>query len=146
MRHTAGTPILDLYASTDALDTDWIAHLLEEHPDGSAQVVASGFLRGRYRSGYEAPDLIKPGAVANYRIELSDCFVTLPPGTALRLLVTSSNFSGLRPQSQHRWIGPGPDGPSPSAPDPPRRRTVRERLDVTRAGADREPGAKVPAI
>ena len=38
-----------LYASSDAVDTDFVAKLVDVHPDGSSYNMAEGILRARYR-------------------------------------------------------------------------------------------------
>ena len=38
-----------LYAASDAVDTDFVAKLVDVHPDGSSYNMAEGILRARYR-------------------------------------------------------------------------------------------------
>ena len=48
--YTIAGPIeLDLYATTDATDTDWTAKLVDVHPDGAALNVCDGIVRARFK-------------------------------------------------------------------------------------------------
>ena len=40
---------LELWASTDAPDTDWTGKLVDVYPDGRAVLVCDGIVRARYR-------------------------------------------------------------------------------------------------
>ena len=42
-----------LHASSDAVDTDFVAKLVDVYPDGSSYNMAEGILRARYREGLE---------------------------------------------------------------------------------------------
>jgi putative CocE/NonD family hydrolase len=81
-----------LHAATDAADTDWTAKLVDVHPDGRALIVCDGILRARYRTGAEQPELIPPGAVREFSIDLGATSLVLTPGHALRVEISSSNF------------------------------------------------------
>jgi hypothetical protein len=83
---------LELHASTDALDTDFIAILCDVHPDGFVQNLAEGLVRGRFRDSYDEPTLLVPGEVYPFVIALGNISHVLKAGHALRLLVTSSDF------------------------------------------------------
>ncbi len=83
---------LELYASTDAVDTDFVAVLCDVHPDGFVQNLAEGLVRGRFRDSYDDPTLLTPGQVYGLTIELGNISHVVKGGHALRLLVTSSDF------------------------------------------------------
>ena len=83
---------LELHASTDAVDTDFVAILCDVHPDGFVQNLAEGLVRGRFRDGYDAPNLLTPGEVYRFTIELGNISHVVQAGHCLRLLVTSSDF------------------------------------------------------
>jgi predicted acyl esterase len=88
----AGDPVVELQAASSALDTDFIARLADVHPDGFVQPLSYGIVRARYRHGFDAPQLLTPGAVERYRIKLHPVAFCLLPGHRLRLEVTSSDF------------------------------------------------------
>jgi len=90
-----GSAILELWASTDGEDTDFIACLVDVQPDGTAFNIAEGILRGRYR---DSPDDFGPGSPMVpgepylLRIELSPTSNLFRAGHRVRVHVTSSNF------------------------------------------------------
>ncbi len=82
-----------LYAASSAPDTDWTAKLVDVHPDGYAQNIQDGIVRARYRRGKAAPaQLLEPGAVYEYQIDLWATSNTFLPGHRIRLDISSSNF------------------------------------------------------
>ncbi len=84
-----------LFASSSAVDTDFMAKLIVVKPDGSAFNLVDGVIRARYRQGFEKPVLIEPGVVYEYDIDLWATSYLLSPGDRLRVDVTSSNFPRL---------------------------------------------------
>src|SRR5207253_2272763 len=66
----AGPLTVELYAATDATDTDFTAKLIDVHPDGYAQNLADGIIRARYRESGARPSLLTPGEVYRFRIEI----------------------------------------------------------------------------
>jgi putative CocE/NonD family hydrolase len=87
-----GNPIVELYASSQAPDTDWFVRLIDVAPDGLARDVSSGMVRARYRNGFEKPELIRPGEVIKYTIRMSPTSNAFLPGHRIRLDITSSDF------------------------------------------------------
>ena len=94
----SGSLKVTLWISSDCLDTDFTAKLIDEYPanldypEGYALNVTDGIIRARYRDSWEAPELLTPGAVCQVIIE---CFPTsnlFKRGHRLRLDVSSSNF------------------------------------------------------
>ena len=91
----AGPVFVTLHAASDARDTDFIAKLLDVYPDGRAIKLGpteAGVIRARYRNGYERTELLQPGRVERYRIELFDVAHAVLPGHRLRLEIASSAF------------------------------------------------------
>jgi putative CocE/NonD family hydrolase len=83
-----------LWATSSAPDTDFVARLVDVHPDGYAQNLTDGIIRARYR-GFakgEAPSLIEPGKAYEYEIDLWATSNQFKAGHRIRLDVTSSNF------------------------------------------------------
>jgi len=81
-----------LFAASSAPDTDFIAKLIDVHPDGFAQELCYGLIRARYRNGTDRNDLIEPGKVYEYKIVLNptgNCFL---PGHRIRVDIQSSDF------------------------------------------------------
>ncbi|HVW67948.1 MAG TPA: CocE/NonD family hydrolase, partial [Steroidobacteraceae bacterium] len=82
-----------LFASTSAPDTDWTAKLVDVQPSGYAQNIQSGIVRARYRKGAGGKaELIEPGKVYEYAIDLWATSFVVQPGHRLRLEISSSDF------------------------------------------------------
>ena len=84
-----------IYASTDAKDTDFMAKLSVVHDDGSAYNLVDGVIRARYRNGFRKPELLTPGDIYAFEIDLWATSYELSPGDRLRLDVSSSNYPRL---------------------------------------------------
>jgi putative CocE/NonD family hydrolase len=87
-----GNPVVELYASSSAPDTDWFVRLIDVYPDGLALNVAQGTIRARYRNGLDKPELIKPGEIVKYTITMMPSSNAFLSGHCIRLDITSSDF------------------------------------------------------
>jgi putative CocE/NonD family hydrolase len=87
-----GFPVVELYASTSAPDTDWFVRLIDVYPNGLALDVSQGFVRARYRNGLDKPELIDPGEVVKFLIRMKPMSNAFLPGHRIRLDITSSDF------------------------------------------------------
>jgi hypothetical protein len=87
-----GNPVVELFASTSAPDTDWFVRLIDVAPDGLARDVSLGMVRARYREGLDKPRLLTPGETVKYTIRMSPTSNAFLPGHHIRLDVTSSDF------------------------------------------------------
>ena len=83
-----------LWAISSATDTDFVARLVDVHPNGYAQNLTDGIIRARYRNFAqgEQPSLIEPGKPYEYVIDLWATSNVFQHGHRIRLDVTSSNF------------------------------------------------------
>ena len=81
-----------LYAATDGQDTDFTAKLIAVAPDGHALNLCDGILRARYRTSVARAELLEPGRVYEYRVQLGSTSYVFAPGFRVRLQVSSSNF------------------------------------------------------
>jgi putative CocE/NonD family hydrolase len=80
-----------LWAASDVTDTDFVATLVDVHPDGFAQNLADGIIRARYRNG-DQPELLEPGQAYEFTINLWSTANVFKVGHRIRLDITSSNF------------------------------------------------------
>ncbi len=80
-----------LYASTSARDTDFCARVSVVRKDGTAYKLGALLVRGRYRNGETAEEMV-PGEIYKFEIEAGNTCIVLKPGEAIRLDVTSSLF------------------------------------------------------
>ena len=87
-----GNPVVELYASSSAPDTDWFVRLIDVYPDGLALDVSHGLIRARYRNRMDKPELNRPGDVIKYTIRMRPTSNAFLPGHRIRLDITSSDF------------------------------------------------------
>jgi putative CocE/NonD family hydrolase len=91
-----GNVSVTLYASSDAKDTDFIARLLDVHPDGKiiniGSLTSGGIIRARYRNGYQKIELLNPNEPTRFKIDLYGYGHTFLKGHQIRLEITSSAF------------------------------------------------------
>jgi len=87
-----GPVTLTLFAASSARDTDFTAKLVDVHPDGRAYNLCDGIVRARYRKGMDQEDLITPGEVVAYQIDLWVTSNVFLAGHRIRLEVSSSNY------------------------------------------------------
>jgi putative CocE/NonD family hydrolase len=83
---------LELFASSSAVDTDFMAKLVDVHPSGFAQRLCDGMVRARFREGMVNPSLIEPGVIYRYEIDLWNTSQVFFKGHRIGLEVASSAF------------------------------------------------------
>lgn len=88
----AGPLRLVLYASTTVPDTDFSARLSDVFPDGRAIQLQSGMLRARYRNLDRDPELLKPGEIYRFEIDMWATANRFKEGHRLRLDICSADF------------------------------------------------------
>jgi putative CocE/NonD family hydrolase len=81
-----------LHAASDAVDTDFVAKLVDVYPDGTSYNMAEGIVRARYRESLSKPSLMKPGQIYKFEIDLVGTSVAFQKGHRIRVQVTSSHF------------------------------------------------------
>jgi predicted acyl esterase len=87
-----------------------------------------GMVKGRYRDSYLSEELLEPGRVYEYEIDMGHIAVALAPGHRLRLAVSSSSFD--------KW------DINPNTGEPYGDHAVTQSLLVERLGA--EPSGATP--
>ncbi|HEY7413871.1 MAG TPA: CocE/NonD family hydrolase [Ktedonobacteraceae bacterium] len=89
-----GPIVVHLWATSSAPDTDFVARLVDVHPDGFAQNLTDGIIRARYRdfARGEAPSLLDAGRAYEYEIDLWATSNLFKQGHRIRLDITSSCF------------------------------------------------------
>ena len=87
-----GPITLELYAASTAVDTDFMAKLVDVYPTGFAQRLCDGMVRARFRNGMESPQLIEPGRAYKYAIDLWNTAQVFGRGHRIGLEVASSAF------------------------------------------------------
>jgi len=81
-----------LYTATSATDTDFWAQLTDVFPDGFSMHLTEGIIRGRYRKSLETPELLEPGKVYEFKIDLWVTSNLFQKGHKIRLDLSSSSF------------------------------------------------------
>ncbi len=93
-----GRLVVKLWASSDALDTDFTAKLVDvyppngDFPNGVDLNIADSIVRARYRSGPGKAELMKPGQPYEFTIEMYPTSLVFKKGHRIRLDISSSNF------------------------------------------------------
>jgi putative CocE/NonD family hydrolase len=87
-----GDITVDLYAASSAVDTDFTAMIVDVDPSGYARFLTDGIVRARYRNSTERAEMIEPGKVYKYTIELWATSNVFKAGHRIRVYISSSNF------------------------------------------------------
>jgi uncharacterized protein len=83
---------VDLYASSSAPDTDFMAMLIDVWPNGFRQRLCDGMVRARFRDGMDKPSLIEPGRIYHYSIDCWNTSQVFKVGHRICLQISSSAF------------------------------------------------------
>ena len=81
-----------IWASSDAKDTDFTATLTDLEPDGKAIALCEGIVRARFRNGTESPQLMVPGEIYKFEIDMWNTSNSFIKGHRIRIEISSSNF------------------------------------------------------
>lgn len=93
-----GSMTVNLWISSDALDTDFTAKLIdvyppsEEYPEGFHLPLEDSIRRARFRDGFDSEKLMTPGEIYEVQIELPPVSNHFVKGHRIRLDISSSNF------------------------------------------------------
>lgn len=107
----AGPLRMLLYASSSARDTDFAVRLSDVFPDGRAIQLQNGVLRARYRQESGEPELLEPGRIYRFKIDLwatANCFKA---GHQMRLDISSADFPRF---DRNANLGGEPGDPVPA--------------------------------
>ena len=90
----AGHIDVELWASTDGTDTDFMVKLVDVYPDGYEAIVLDNPLRTRFRHGRNREDvkMMSPGQPEKLIIDLWSTALTFEKGHRIAVHVTSSNY------------------------------------------------------
>jgi uncharacterized protein len=83
---------LTLSVQSDCRDTDFVAKLIDLHPDGRAMLLMDGVTRAMYRDPSGEPRTLIPGRIERLTINLGHLHHCFAAGHRLEIDVTSSNF------------------------------------------------------
>ncbi len=88
----AGNVRVTLHVQSDCPDTDFVAKLIDLHPDGSAMLLMDGVTRALYRDPSGEPRPLSPGRIERLTVDLGHIHHTFEAGHRIEIDVTSSNF------------------------------------------------------
>ncbi|MGJ0848567.1 CocE/NonD family hydrolase [Tissierella praeacuta] len=94
-----GDIIAEFYASSSAVDTDWVVRVLDVDENGNSIKLADGILTAKYRNDYAKLELMKPGKVYKFIIRTSKISNTFKKGHRIRFTITSSAKNYIFPHS-----------------------------------------------
>ncbi|MCH8229171.1 MAG: CocE/NonD family hydrolase, partial [Chloroflexi bacterium] len=86
-----------IWASSDAVDTDFTAALIDVEPASSdseekAIILCEGIVRARFRNGTDNPEMMTPGDIYEFGIDMWDTSNLFKEGHRIRVEISSSNF------------------------------------------------------
>ncbi len=95
-----GEVMADIFAATTGSDGDFVVKVIDQYPDNDADPTMRGFqlmtnmeiFRGRYRTGFDHPEALMPGAVNEFRWSLHDVDHVFKKGHTLMVEVQSTWF------------------------------------------------------
>jgi uncharacterized protein len=87
-----GAPEVVLSVNSNRTDTDFSVRLCDVYPDGRSMLMTQGIRRLRFRDSYESPVLGNGYSVYRLSVNLGNLALTLQPGHALRLDISSSIY------------------------------------------------------
>jgi len=90
----AGHIDMELFVSTDALDTDFVVKLVDIYPDGYEALILDYPIRARFRNGQKPEDvaMMTPGEIERLTINMWSTAQTFEKGHKIAIHVSSSNY------------------------------------------------------
>jgi putative CocE/NonD family hydrolase len=95
-----GEVIADIFASTTGSDGDFVVKLIDQYPDDDPDPAMRGFqlmtnmeiFRGRYRRGFDHPEVLKPGEVNEFKWSLHNVDHVFKKGHTVMVEMQSTWF------------------------------------------------------
>jgi hypothetical protein len=82
---------VELWAESDAPDTDFMAKLVDVYPDGTERLVLDSAIRARFREGLDREVFMKKGEVYRLTMDMWSTSIIFNKGHRIAIHVTSSN-------------------------------------------------------
>jgi len=92
-----GRIAVELWAESDARDTDFTAKLVDVYPDGTERLVLDSVLRARFREGFDREVFMKKGQVYKFKIDLWSTSIMFNKGHRIAIHISSSNSPRFDP-------------------------------------------------
>lgn len=90
---------VELYVSSDAVDTDFIVRVTDVDENGKSIKLADGILGAKYRNSFERPEFMEEGKVYKLNILTTKISNTFKKGHRIRVTITSSAKNFMFPNS-----------------------------------------------
>ena len=96
-----GPVTVKLWAASSAVDTDFTGKLVDvyppnmDYPQGFEMNLTDGIIRARYRNSFQRAEMMKPGRIYEFTIELYPTSNLYTKGHRIRVDISSSNFPRL---------------------------------------------------
>ena len=87
----------ELWVSSSARDSDFIARVSDVYPDGRSMLIIDSILRARFREGWEKEVLLEPGKVVPLRFEVGWLSQVFPKGHRIRVTIASTGADFYEP-------------------------------------------------
>ncbi|HSH35503.1 CocE/NonD family hydrolase, partial [Schnuerera sp.] len=94
-----GDIIAEFYASSSAVDTDWVVRVLDVDEEGNSIKLVDGILTAKYRNDFAKLELMEPGEVYKFIIRTSKISNNFKKGHRIRFTITSSAKNYIFPHS-----------------------------------------------
>jgi len=78
------------------------------YPDVWSMLLAEGILRARYRNSFPEPELMEPGKIYEFEIDLWSTSIVFNQGHRIRLAVSSSNAPRFEPNNNRSGLDEPP--------------------------------------
>ena len=95
-----GEVTAELYVSSTAPDTDFIARVSDVYPDGRSMLLMDYPMRARYREGFDKEALLQPGKVAKLTWHVGQTSLIFNKGHRIRVTVASTGAPLYEPNNQ----------------------------------------------
>jgi putative CocE/NonD family hydrolase len=92
-----GEIAVDLWVTSSAPDTDFIAKLCVVEVSGRVTCLTLGSLRARFRDSWSEPQPLELGVPTRLELKLAPTAYVFPTGSRIALIVTSSDFPRILP-------------------------------------------------
>ena len=88
----AGPLYAEFYASSSAVDTDFIVRVSDVDEAGIARNVSFNIIRAEFRNGWDKPELLTPGKIEKYEMEMYFHGMVFKKGHKIRIDISSSEL------------------------------------------------------
>jgi putative CocE/NonD family hydrolase len=95
----AGNVYAEFYASSSAVDTDFIVRLSDVDEKGIARKISDNVIRAEFRKAFDKPELLTPDSIEKYEMEMYFHGYVFKAGHRIRVDITSSNYFEFFPNT-----------------------------------------------